>query len=512
MTVRGNIFKETAKFSYKKNSTFVAEPLIQIEALKQILHKAKKTEFGKLHNFDKILTTSKINTEFSQFVPLTNYDTFYHNWLKFVLQGKKNIIWPGKINHFALTSGTTTGSSKRIPVSSESIKQFQQSSFKQVATLHDLDLPDSFYNSSILTIGGSTELKKINNHYEGDLSGILQKHNSILLRPFTKPSKSIAKETDWDVKIDRIIEKAPNWDIGGIAGVPTWILKLLEKIVDHYQLEYIQDIWPNFNLFLHGGIHLTNYQQRIQKLSKNKIHFIDTYLASEGYFAYQRSPQEKGMQLLVDNGIYFEFVEEKFFDALRNLQNHQNIPTLNLSQVVENKKYALVITTSSGLYRYIVGDVVRFIDKEKHLIEIVGRVSQTLSVAGEHLSLSELTTAVHKVSKTLGVAITEFCVIPSKNGKRHLWYIGSENPINNNIFEVYLDRELEILNDDYRCSRRYHLKKPKVKIIGNHFFHGFMKKRGKLGSQNKFPRVMSTEQGRDWNEFLNEGEGELLAS
>lgn len=503
MTVLGNIFKETAKISHKRNSNSIPEPLVQEKVLNSILTKAAKTEFGKIHEFNQVLNSTTPLLSYSQNVPITNYEEFYSKWLKFLIQGKKNITWPGKINHFALTSGTTTNSSKRIPVSQDSIRQFQQATFKQVSCLYDLELPNSFFNSSILTIGGSTELNKVDNHFEGDLSGILQKHNSIFFRPFTKPSKSITKESDWDVKIERIIEKAPSWDIGGIAGVPTWVLKLMEKIVDHYNLKYIQDIWPNFSMYLHGGIYITNYKERIQKLSKTKIHFLDTYLASEGYLAYQTTTESKGMKLLLDNGIYYEFVEEKYFNALRNLKDHSNIPALPLNQVQLDKKYALILTTNSGLYRYIIGDVIQFTDVENYKIEIVSRVSQSLSMVGEHLSLAELTKAVNKVSKTLSASVKEFCVVPSKKGNRHLWYIGTDKPVNKNIFEVYLDKELELLNDDYRATRRYHLKQPKVKILSNQVFYDYMKENGKIGSQNKFPRVLNLNQSRAWRDFLN---------
>jgi hypothetical protein len=504
MPIVGTLLKETTRvgYSYSKKKKRTVN-INQENELIQLLQKARKTEFGQKYNFSNILSSGNIKDAFRDSVSLFTYETLYSPWIEKVLEGKKNVIWPGKINYFALSSGTTAGSSKRIPVTDKMIRQFQKTSINQLVALHELDFSTAFFESSVLTIGGSTELTEVNGHYEGDLSGILQKHKSFIFKPFSKPGNRIAQIKNWDEKINKIVEKAPLWDIGVIAGVPAWIIMLLERIIDKYALNTIHDIWPNFKLYLHGGVFLDNYKSKLDKLCGQPIYYQNTYLASEGYFAYQKLPNQKGMTLLQKHGIYYEFLEEKYFDQVMRNTGIENLPTLLLEEVKENVPYGLVISTISGLWRYVIGDVVKFTDINNYELEITGRVSHYLNMTGEHLSLDNLTSAIQNVSSKLNIAISEFCVIPSKKCDRHYWYIGSNQFVDAQFFGVELNAELERLNDDYKALRTYIIKPPKVKFLPLQKFYDYMELKGKAGGQHKFPRVLNPKQTADWEAFLN---------
>jgi hypothetical protein len=505
MAVVGALLKETTRvgyrLSFKKRQRLNTD---QNKILLNLISKSEKTKFGQNHAFTAILYAKDPIFQFQSNVPLVNYDGFYP-WVERMLNQEKNVCIPGKVNHFALSSGTTKGSSKRIPVSDKMIRQFQKTTFEQLLNLHELNLPKEFYAAQVLTIGGSTRLTACEGYWEGDLSGILQKHKSFILRPFAKPGPAIAQMKNWNEKMEAIIQKAPNWDIGVIAGVPSWILMVLQGIIERYKLKNIHEIWPNFQLYLHGGVFLDSYQEKINSLCGKPIYFLDTYLASEGYFAYQKHPLDKGMHLLDNHGIYYEFVEEQYFSQLAEGGSAMaQLPTLALNEVEPNRSYALVISTVSGLWRYVIGDVIRFIDMDKKELIITGRVSHYISMVGEHLSVENLTTALRNTCHRFQISCEEFCVVPGKQKDRHYWYLGSTKLTDNRHFEVVLDEELERLNDDYRALRKHLIRSPKVKFLPLAKFYEFMEHKGKTGGQNKFPRVMNSEQTTEWERFLNQ--------
>ncbi|MDX1444604.1 GH3 auxin-responsive promoter family protein [Lishizhenia sp.] len=501
MSITGNLLKETARLSYEFLPRTIRNQA-QDFTLEKLLQKARKTEFGLHYDFDAILNHTDSTGEFTRRVPLFTYADFHKEWLHKPLNGEKNVIWPGKINYFALSSGTTVDTSKKIPVSDKMIRQFQRTSFQQLAELYEFDLHPKFYNSSVLTVGGSTQLERTKDYLQGDLSGILQKNKSFVFKPFTKPNNGIAKLTDWNEKMEQIIAKAPTWDIGVIAGVPTWVLMLINGIVKTYKLKSIHDIWPNFSLYLHGGVFLDGYREKIEALCGKEIFFQNTLLASEGYFAYQKNVYQKGLNLLLNHGVFYEFLEEKYFSLVNDHRSVKDLPTLNLSQVEEGKNYGLIISTCSGLWRYLIGDVVRFQDLKEFRFDLVGRVSQTLNSAGEHLSVENLNDAINRTATNLGMNIQEFCVYPSKNGNRHNWYIGVNAKVDTRRFEVELNSNLCALNDDYRTLRKYMLKSPKVIALPVEKFYEFLESRNKLGGQHKFARVMNKNQALAWEAFL----------
>ncbi|SFT84611.1 GH3 auxin-responsive promoter [Lishizhenia tianjinensis] len=501
MSITGNLLKETARLSYEFLPRTVRNQA-QDFTLEKLLQKAKKTELGMHFDFEGILNHTDTTAEFMRKLPLYTYADFHKEWLYKSLQGEKNVIWPGKINYFALSSGTTVDASKKIPVSDKMIRQFQRTSFQQLAELYEFDLHPKFYNSSVLTVGGSTKLERTKDYLQGDLSGILQKNKSFVFKPFTKPNSSIAKLSDWNEKMEQIIAKAPSWDIGVIAGVPTWVLMLINGIVKTHKLKSIHDIWPNFSLYLHGGVFLDGYREKIEALCSKEVFFQNTLLASEGYFAYQKNVYQKGLNLLLNHGVFYEFLEEKYFSLVNEEHNIKDLPTLSLSQIEVGKNYGLIISTCSGLWRYLIGDVVRFQDLKDFRFDLVGRVSQTLNSVGEHLSIENLNDAVNRTAATFGLNVQEFCVYPSKSGNRHNWYIGVNAKVDTRRFEVELNSNLCALNDDYKTLRKYMLKSPKVIALPVEKFYDFLESRNKLGGQHKFARVMNKNQALAWEAFL----------
>lgn len=502
MPIIGKLLKKTTAIGYKRNFNKGKEYHHQLETLRKLMEKAKGTKFGVHFNFTKTLAADELVEEFKENVPITDYDDYYNNWLKGSIRGLKDYTWPGRIKHYALSSGTTGTPSKRIPVTEEMIRSFQKSSMRQITMLHELDLPDSFFSASMLAVGGCTKLVKKKAHIEGDLSGILKKHTSFILTPFAKPGKRIAGIKDWNTKLEMMIEKAPDWNIGVLAGVPSWCIMLMEKIIERYQLNSIHDIWPNFEVYVHGGVFMQPYIPRLEKVIGKKVHLLDTYLASEGYFGYQTSPESKGMQLLLDTGIFFEFVpfNSEFFDEHGDLRDKNQAFTL--SEVEEGVDYAMVITTNAGLWRYMIGDLVRFVNVEEREVLITGRIKQFLSLCGEHLSLDNINQAIQMVSIENKIEIPEFCIYPDTDDQRHYWFIGLVGQIDQQHLMNLIDAKLKILNDDYASARKYTLKDPKIQTLPPDEFYGFMDSIGKTGSQNKFPRVMNEKQSANWLEYL----------
>lgn len=505
MPIIGKLIKKTNEISYKRSLNKGKQYYHQVITLVKLLEKAKNTKFGKEHQFKAVLSDDEAVDGFQANVPITEYTEFYENWLKDCIEGKRDIIWPGRIRHYALSSGTTGSPSKRIPITIQTIRSFQKTTMKQLSTLHELDLPDAYYEASILVIGGSTKLTKRETHIEGDLSGILKKYTSPVVTPFTKPGEKITRLKDWNEKLELMVEKAPEWNIGTVAGVPSWCILLMEKVIERYNLKSIHDIWPNFHVYMHGGVFMAPYVSRLKKVLGQEVHCLDTYLSSEGYFGYQAAPDRKGMELLLNNGIFFEFVpfNSEYFNEDGTLQNPNLAFALN--EVEEGVDYALVISTNAGLWRYMIGDLVRFVDKDRFEIIITGRIKQFVSLVGEHLSLDNINTAIDVTGKEYNTDFTEFCLFADEKELRHHWFIGiDEQGLDSAEVMMRLDKKICEINDDYTSSRKYNLKKPVLRIIPTQAFYGFLESIGKLGAQNKFPRVLVAAQAEKWLNYLDE--------
>ncbi|MEY4522739.1 MAG: hypothetical protein RIT10_1924 [Bacteroidota bacterium] len=502
MPIIGRLIKKTSEITHKRSFNKGVEYKDQLKTLEKLLFKAAETVFGKKHVFHKILKSNDSVAMYQAQVPITDYDAFYQEWLIHSILGERDFTWPGRIKHFALSSGTSGSPSKRIPVTEDMIRSFQKTSVKQLSTLHELELPNTFFTGQILAVGGSTKLVKKKTHIEGDLSGILKKHTSFVVTPFTKPGVRITNLKDWNKKLELMIQEAPKWNIGIIAGVPSWCILLLEKIIEHYKLDSIHDIWPNFQVYLHGGVYMEPYKERLKKVTTKEVFLLDTYLASEGYFAYQKTIHSNGMQLLLNAGIFYEFIPftNEFFDENGNIIDAHKAFTL--SQVKENIDYAIVLTTNAGLWRYMLGDLVRFTNVEERSIKITGRIKQFLSLCGEHLSLDNIVTAVQTVARAKNIEITEFCLFADTDHQRHSWFFGTNNQVEVDELLAAVDQELGLLNDDYFAVRKHTLKTPVAQLLPVDTFYAFMESIGKAGAQNKVPRVMNVAQTEKWLAFL----------
>lgn len=473
--------------------------------LKKLLRKARFTEFGQSFRFDEILLHKNPAKRFQELVPLYDYNKIYKDWWHKSLENKPDICWPGKIKYYALSSGTSESSSKYIPITNDLLNGNKMTMIKHLFTLrHYHDLPVKSMGKGWLTIGGSTELQKEQGYYAGDLSGITQKKAPFWFQPFYKPGKKIARNRDWNKKIDEIVLKAPDWDIGLIVGVPAWIQLTMERIIERYQVKTIHDIWPNLSFFVHGGVAFEPYKKGFEKLLAKPLIYIETYLASEGFIAYQDRQDAKGMRLVTSEHIFHEFIpfNEKNFDSEGNVLKNPQV--LMLHEVENQVDYALVISTNAGTWRYLIGDTVKFINKEKAEIIITGRTKHFLSLVGEHLSVDNINKAVEQVSEELNISIPEFTVagIPVNGSFAHHWYVACNDAIEKKLLLQKIDDKLRQLNDDYAVERTSALKEVFMDVLREEDFMEFMRQKGKIGGQHKFPRVLKGKMLQDWQQFL----------
>ncbi|MFT4661499.1 MAG: hypothetical protein ACI8XB_001776 [Patiriisocius sp.] len=502
MRIIGTFLKKTNGLVYRRVQKKGEKKREWTDDLINLLKTAQRTTFGGRHNFANILKSEDLIKSFQINVPLTDYDEFYNKWLKDGMLGLKDHTWPGRIRHYALSSGTTGSPSKRIPITNQMIRSFQKSSISQLAMLHELNLSSKFYGGHLLAVGGSSRLTKKRQYLEGDLSGILKKYSSFLVTPLTKPGNKITKESRWKVKLEMMVLKAPEWNISIIAGVPSWCILLMEKIVDHYSLKNIHEMWPNLEVYVHGGVFIQPYTSRLEKIFGKKVILLDTYLASEGYFAYQHTTSGKGMKLLLNAGVFYEFVpfNSNYFDENGSLKDDYLALTLN--EVMPSVNYALVVTTNAGLWRYMIGDLVQFTNVEQREIILTGRIKQYLSLCGEHLSLDNINQALSFVSKKLKIEFTEFTIYVNEENMNHHWFLGTNSEVDTEKIIAEIDQKLFEINDDYKCARSINLQNPVLTVLPVEKFYLFLESKGKLGAQIKFPRVLNKEQSIEWLAFI----------
>ena len=477
----------------------------QLKVLKKMLRKARFTEFGQCYKFDEILLSRHAGKSFQQLVPTFDYTKIYKEWWHKTLEGKPDVCWPGVIKFFALSSGTSESSSKYIPITKELIRSNTITSIKQLLSLASYtNVPKTSLSKGWLLLGGSTQLQKGPTYFAGDLSGIQAKNIPFWFQAMYKPGKKISRVKDWSTKLDEIVESAPEWDIAFLVGVPAWIQLCMEKIIARYELNDIHEIWPNLAFYVHGGVAMEPYKRGFEKLLGKPITYIETYLASEGFLAYQNKQDAKGMKLAINNNIFFEFVpfDEKNFDTEGNIT--ENPEALMIHEVEEGKDYALLISTNAGAWRYLIGDTIRFIDIEKSEIIITGRTKHFLSLVGEHLSVDNMNKAIELVSEELKISIPEFTVagIPYQSHFAHQWYIATDDKVNAEALKFILDNKLKELNDDYEVERKHALQQIFVDVLSEKTFMDFMKLKGKIGGQHKFPRVLKGKMLEDWQRFL----------
>lgn len=484
---------------------------LQKKELKKLLKKAKNTQFGRKYNFEEILGNFKKSDgelfykKYSQQVPLYNYNKIYDEWWHKSKEGEKDVCWPGIVKYFALSSGTSEAASKYIPITEDLIKANKKTSIRQILSLRNYKLPSKLFKKRILMLGGSTHLNKNGHYFEGDLSGIQASKIPFWFHLFYKPGKKIAKERNWDQKLNDIAEKAPNWDIGFVVGVPAWIQIMMEKIIEKYHLKNIHEMWPNLEVYVHGGVSFDPYRKGFEKLLGKPITYIETYLASEGFIAFQDKPNKRSMKLVLNNGIFLEFVpfNDKNFGADGEMISSPE--TLMIHQVEENVDYAILLSTCAGTWRYLIGDVIRFTSKAESEIVITGRTKHFLSLCGEHLSVDNMNRAIEMVSNDMNISIKEFTVagVPYESLFAHKWYLGTDDKVDANQLKEAIDNKLKELNDDYKVERSAALKEVFVKVLPTEVFYKWMNLKGKMGGQNKFPRVLKKSLYDEWEQFIN---------
>jgi hypothetical protein len=478
----------------------------QREVLRELLKEARDTAFGRHYRFEDILQTVDPARAFAEAVPYHGYEQMYEQWWKRQLTGEENISWPGSPNYYALSSGTTGKSSKRIPVTDDMLKAIRKTGVMQILALANFDLPADFYDKEVMMLSSSTDLTDTGDHLEGEISGISASNIPAWFKGFYRPGDEIASLNDWDERVEKIAQNARDWDVGGLSGIPTWNELMLKKIIEHHKLRHIHEIWPNLSVFTSGGVAFEPYRKSFEALLGHPITIIDTYLASEGFLAYQARPNEAmAMKLATNAGIYFEFVPF----TPENIDEQGNplpdVKALRLDEVEEGPDYALVISTVSGAWRYLIGDTIRFIDKKQAEIIISGRTKHFLNVVGSQLSVLKMNEAIQELEAKFDLAIPEFTVAAVKPDQdyMHHWYLGVDGQADEQALASALDAYLQEANKNYGVARSRALKGVKVTAVAPEVFLAWNEQEKKMGGQVKMPRVMKEEEFKKWQAFAD---------
>ncbi|MFD0798350.1 GH3 auxin-responsive promoter family protein [Maribacter chungangensis] len=503
MAILGNIIKGVI---HAKNLTATHFNAVneQRTVLLELLSNAAHTEFGKHYNFEEIIASVDPEKDFRQKVPYFDYHQLTETWWHKVHEGKPDITWPGKPDYFALSSGTTGNTSKRIPVTDAMVKAIRNAGIQQVFALRNFDLPANFFEKEILMLGSSTDLDEHNSALEGEISGISASNIPFWFQDYYKPGKEIARIDNWDERVQRIAEKAPDWDVGALSGIPSWMELMLQKVIDYHGLNHIHEIWPNLQVYTSGGVAFGPYEKSFNALLGHPITIIDTYLASEGFIAFQQRPETDAMKLVMDNGIYFEFVPFRpdYINSDGSLA--QAAPSLTISEVEMGQDYVLIISTVSGAWRYLIGDTIEFTNIEKAEIKITGRTKFFLNTVGSQLSVNKLNDAVQHLEEKFDIQIPEYtlCANRIENNFYHCWYLGTDRKIDEMELSNALDQFLKDANKNYRVARSKALEGVKVKTISTNIFHDWNAHNKKKGGQVKMERVMGEDKFEAWEDFV----------
>ena len=495
-TTRLSRFYESAGITSKPDKQ-------QRKVLLKLLDAARETSFGKKYDLQNMMDAGDVVSAFQKAIPIHDYESMKEWWGR-ALRGEKDVVTKGYLHYFALSSGTSDGASKYIPVSKKQLWQFKRQTLKFSLNIAlNNALSASVFSKHHLLIGGSIDLNFTGASYIGDLSGIIQLKIPFWYQPFSKPSREVMA-MPWEDKIANIVRDAPSWNVSIITGVPSWVQVILEKIIAHHHLKSIHDIWPELKVYIHSGIRADPYRKSINALFGEEVFWYESYLASEGFFAFQKKAGDEGMQMILGDGNFYEFIpfNEENFDEQGNVR--PGAKTISIAGVKEDTDYALLITTCSGAWRYLIGDTIRFIDSAKAKIIVTGRTKHFLSVTGEHLSVDNMNKAVELVTDTMRFNCKEFTVYAeSENGRFvHVWNIGCDEQVDKTALTLLLDEKLKELNDDYRIERSWALSEPEINLVPNHKFYQFLNNRGKAGGQVKFPRVLNGAILEDWKKFL----------
>ncbi len=505
MPVIGELIKKAIAIGEKLNTD--ASPLEkQTNVLEELLEKANETSFGIYHGFDQILKEENPIDIFQAKIPYHDYDKIYRDWWRKIREGHKDITWPGINQFFAVSSGTTSNS-KYIPVTDDMLDAIRKTGVQQIVSLSHYNLPADFFERQIMMLGSSTELKKKDGFLEGEISGISASQIPFWFNNFYKPGPEISAIEDWDERIEKIAEKAREWDIGSISGIPSWIELMMKRVIAYHKVDTIHDIWPHLEVYTPGGVAFEPHRKSFEKNLAHPLVYIDTYLASEGFLAFQKRPDTDAMALVLDNGVFFEFVPFKPENMDESGSVHPDAPALTIDQVEENQDYILVISTVAGAWRYMIGDTISFTNKENAEIKITGRTKFFLNVVGSQLSVHQMDRAMEALQDQFNLTISEYTVSAvQENGEYlHRWYLGKETGEGNkDKVREFLDQFLQENNKNYKVARNKALKSIEVEIIPAAAFIDYNEKQKKKGGQTKFPRVMKENTFSRWESFLSQ--------
>ena len=459
---------------------------VQQDVLNGLIDSAKDTFIGKKFDFSSI----NCYKDFSEKVPVFSYEEFSDK-IELARKGENNIFWSSKIKWFAKSSGTTNAKSKFIPVSDESLQDCHYAAGKDLLCMYFNNNPNSqLFTGKSLRLGGSKSPYEKNGTFYGDLSAILIDNMPFWAEFSSTPSNRISLMEDWDKKIDKIISESLNENVTSLAGVPSWMLVLLNRILEKSEKKYISDLWPNLEVYFHGGVSFKPYlNQYMDIINKESMQFYEIYNASEGFFAIQYENNSNELLLMLDYGIFYEFIPMKLYGT----KNEKIIP---LYEVEKDVNYAILITTNAGLWRYKIGDTVKFTSTSPYKIIITGRTKHYINVFGEEVIIENTDNVINKLSSKYGLQIIDYTVAPvfmNKNKKgAHQWFIEFKKPPSKkiNLSEV-IDHELRQENSDYDAKRfnSFTLKKPEVIISKKGVFLKWLEINNKLGGQNKVPRL-----------------------
>lgn len=463
---------------------------VQKECFTYLIDKAVNTEWGKKYRFNAIQSIE----DFQHSVPLQTYDDI-KPYIDRIRNGATNLLWPGEIKWFAKSSGTTNDKSKFIPVSRETLEKCHFRGGKDVMALYTNNYPDSkIFSGKGLTLGGSHKIDNYNNQsYYGDLSAILIENLPFWTEFIRTPSQEVALLDKWEEKLEKIAKETISENVTSIAGVPSWNLVMIKYILEYTGKSDLLEIWPNMELFIHGGVSFTPYREQFQKyIPSPEMHYLEAYNASEGFFAIQDDPESNDMLLMLDYGIFYEFI------PLEELEN-KNPKACTIDQVETGKNYALVISNNSGLWRYLIGDTVVFNSLYPHKLKITGRTKHFINVFGEEIIIDNAEKALKEACLKTNSMVMDYTVGPvymdhNKKG-RHEWAIEFvRSPGNLDEFCFILDNALMNINSDYEAKRYKNitLDKPIIRKVPEGTFYRWMGKKGKLGGQNKVPRLFNT--------------------
>jgi hypothetical protein len=459
---------------------------VQEELLFSLMKSAEDTQIGKKYDF----TSIKNYTTFSERIPIATYEDL-EPLIELTRKGEQNVFWPSHIKWFAKSSGTTNAKSKFIPVSAEALENCHYKASKDLLCLYLNNNENSeLFVGKSLRLGGSKQLYEDNNTFFGDLSAILIDNMPVWAEFSSTPSSKISLMGDWETKLPAIINETINENVTSLAGVPSWMLVLLQKALETTGKSNLLEVWPNAEVYFHGGVSFEPYKEQYKKLfPKDSFKYYEIYNASEGFFAIQDQNGSDELLLMLDYGIFYEFIP---MDTFGTLNQH----VIRLNQVELHKNYALVITTNSGLWRYLIGDTIRFTSLNPYRIKVTGRTKHHINVFGEELMVENTDTALAKTCKGFNCEMIDYTVAPifMKDNLKgaHEWIIEFKNPPEDIAkFSQALDENIQALNSDYEAKRfnNMTLNRLVLHVARPHLFYDWLKQQDKLGGQHKVPRL-----------------------